>query len=65
MHAKDISILQDRSRFKAILKSGELVKLSINDSARRLGSEFSYQLWNEVYTQDKVAQLRARGRAAA
>jgi hypothetical protein len=62
---QDISILQDRSRLKAILKSGELVKLSINDNARRLGSEFSYQLWNEVYTQDKVAKIRARGRAAA
>jgi imidazolonepropionase-like amidohydrolase len=62
---QDISILQDRSRLKAILKSGELVKLSINDNARRLGSEFSYQLWNEVYTQDNVAKIRARNRAAA
>jgi len=41
------------------------VKVSINDNARRLGSEFSYQLWNEVYTQEKIAKLRARGRAAA
>ena len=57
--------MQDRSRFKAIFKSGELVKLSINENARRLGSEFSYQMWNEVYTQEKVAKIRARGRAAA
>jgi imidazolonepropionase-like amidohydrolase len=62
---QDIAILQDRSRFKAIFKSGELVKLSINENARRLGSEFSYQMWNEVYTQEKIAKLRARGRAAA
>jgi imidazolonepropionase-like amidohydrolase len=38
---QDIAVLQDRSRFKAIFKSGELVKLSINENARRLGSEFS------------------------
>ncbi len=62
---QDIAVLQDRSRFKAIFKSGELVKLSINENARRLGSEFSYQMWNEVYTQEKVAKIRARGRAAA
>jgi hypothetical protein len=57
--------LQDRSRFKAIFKSGELVKVSINENARRLSSEFSYQMWNDVYTQDRVAKIRARGRAAA
>jgi len=62
---QDISVLQDRSRFKAIFKSGELVKLSINDNARRLSSESSYQMWNEVYTQQRVAQIRARTRAAA
>ena len=62
---QDIAVLQDRSRFKAIFKSGELVKVSINENARRLNSEFSYQMWNDVYTQDRVAKIRARGRAAA
>jgi hypothetical protein len=62
---QDIAVLQDRSRFKAIFKSGELVKVSINENARRLSSEFSYQMWNDVYTQDRVAKIRARGRAAA
>jgi len=62
---QDIAVLQDRSRFKAIFKGGELVKLSINDNARRLSSESSYQMWNEVYTQDRVKQIRARTRAAA
>ena len=62
---QDIAVLQDRSRFKAIFKSGELVKVSINENARRLSSEFSYQMWNDVYTQDRVVKIRARGRAAA
>lgn len=62
---QDIAVLQDRSRFKAIYKSGELVKLSINDNARRLASESSYQMWNDVYTQERVAKIRARTRAAA
>jgi len=62
---QDITVLQDRSRFKAIYKSGEQVKLSINDNARRLSSESSYQMWNDVYTQERVAKIRARTRAAA
>jgi hypothetical protein len=62
---QDIAVFQDRSRFKAIFKSSELVKVSINDNACRLGSEFSYQMWNDVYTQERVTKIRARGRAAA
>lgn len=62
---QEISALQERSRFKAIYKAGELVKLTINDNVRRLSSELSYQLWNDVYTQERVARIRARTRAAA
>ncbi len=62
---QDISVLQDRSRLKAIYKAGEVVKLAINENVRRLSSELSYQLWSDVYTQEKVAKIRARRRAAA
>jgi imidazolonepropionase-like amidohydrolase len=62
---QDITVLQDRSRLKAIYKGGELVKLAINDNVRRLSSELSYQLWTDVYTQEKVKKIRALRRAAA
>ena len=57
----DVSILQDRSRIKEIILDGETVRLEINPKARRLRSEFSYQMWNEVYTQARVKELGRRG----
>jgi imidazolonepropionase-like amidohydrolase len=55
---QDIAVLQDRSRLAAVYKAGEAAKLAINDNVRRLSSELSYQLWRDVYTQDRVAKLR-------
>ncbi len=54
----DITLLQDRSRIEEIMLGGETVTLDINANAKRLRSEFSYQMWNEVYTQQRVAELR-------
>ena len=53
----DISVLQDRSRIREIIKGGETVKLEINKDARRLRSEFSYDLWSDVYTQERIGEI--------
>ena len=62
---QDIEILQDKSRLKAIYLGGEKVELALNPNAKRLRSEFSYQMWSEVYTQQKVNELMPRKRRLA
>ena len=62
----DIGVLQDRTRIREIFLGGETVTLEINPKAHRLRSEFSYQMWNEVYSQARIAELeRERTRQAA
>jgi hypothetical protein len=51
-------VLQDRSKIREIILGGETVTLEINPKAHRLRSEFSYQMWNEVYSQQRIADLR-------
>ena len=62
---QDISILQDKSRLKAIYLGGEKVELTLNPNVKRLRSEFSYQMWSEVYTQEKINELMPRKRRLA
>ena len=56
---EDIRVLQDRSRIKHILLGGKPVELDINDDVQRLASESAYNMWSEVYTQDRIRQLSA------
>jgi hypothetical protein len=53
----DITQLQDRSRIREIILGGETVDLAINPHATRLRSEFSYEMWHQVYTQERVAEI--------
>jgi imidazolonepropionase-like amidohydrolase len=62
---QDIEILQDKSRLKAIYLGGEKVELALNPNAKRLRSEFSYQMWSEVYTQERIDELMPRKRRLA
>ena len=57
----DISVLQDRTKIREIFLGGETVTLEINPKAHRLRSEFSYQMWNEVYSQARIAELKHSG----
>lgn len=61
----DITVLQDRSRIREVILGGETVTLEINPKSHRLRSEFSYQMWNEVYDQKRVAELKRSGTRAA
>ena len=53
----DITLLQDRSRIREIVLGGETVSLAINPKAQRLRSEFSYEMWHQVYTQERIAEI--------
>ena len=53
----DITVLQDRSRICEIIQGGETVQLDINANARRLRTEFSYDMWSDVYTQERIAEI--------
>ena len=53
----DITLLQDRSRIREIILGGETVNLAINPQAKRLRSEFSYEMWHQVYTQELIAEI--------
>jgi len=53
----DISVLQDRSRIREIIQGGETVDIEINKNARRLRSEFSYDLWSDIYTQERIKEI--------
>jgi imidazolonepropionase-like amidohydrolase len=57
----DVTQLQDRTRIREIFLGGETVTLELNPKAHRLRSEFSYQMWNEVYSQERIAELKRRG----
>jgi imidazolonepropionase-like amidohydrolase len=57
----DITILQDRSRIREIIQGGETVKLEINKNVRRLRSEFSYDMWSNVYTQARINEIGMTG----
>jgi imidazolonepropionase-like amidohydrolase len=53
----DISQLLDRSRIKEVLLGGETVTVQTRDIDPRRTSEFSYNLWNDLYTQERVRSL--------
>ena len=61
----DITVLQDRTKIREIILNGETVTLEINPKSHRLRSEFSYQMWNEVYDQKRIAELKRSGARAA
>ena len=61
----DIRCLQDPSVFDAIYLGGDAVDRRPNAARRRLASEFSYALWGEVYTRERVKSLRLGTATAA
>ncbi|SVC67803.1 uncharacterized protein METZ01_LOCUS320657 [marine metagenome] len=64
----DISVLQDRTRIREIIQRGETVNIEINKNARRLRSEFSYDMRSDLYTQariDEIGMAHANAQRAA
>ena len=58
----DISVLQDKSRIRDVFIAGKQIELEINDTIKPVPLETSYSMWNEVYTQERVAELRGQAR---
>lgn len=56
----DITCLQDPESIADIYLGGEPVDLTPNVRRSRLPMEFSYNMWNDVYTRTRVKELRAR-----
>jgi imidazolonepropionase-like amidohydrolase len=61
----DITQLLDRSRIKEILLRGAPVTVKTRDVEARLISDFSYNWWSDVYTQERVRQLSNQVRSLA
>jgi imidazolonepropionase-like amidohydrolase len=55
----DISVPLDKGKIAAVYLDGRPVDLTPNAARKRLASEFSYTMWNEVYTQARVGELAA------
>ena len=53
---KDIAILQDRSRIKALRMAGEPVSLSLRPRPSRTWYETGARFWEQVYTRDRVTR---------
>ena len=56
---ENIRILQDKSRLHEILMDGKPIDLDLNYDVRQVPLERSYNMWNNVYTQERVEELSA------
>ena len=56
---ENIRILQDKSRLHEILMDGKPIDLDLNYDVRQVPLERSYNMWNDVYTQERVEELSA------
>ena len=53
----DISQLLDKTRMKHIMLAGEDISVTTHDIDTKQVSEFSYDMWSDMYTQDRVKEL--------
>ena len=61
---EDIKVLQDKSKIRAIYLAAELVKVPDHIYNPATMSHFSYDMWSDEYTQEKVAGIKVRSIAA-
>lgn len=54
---ENISQLLDKRRIKHILLAGEEISVKTNEIDTRDVSEFSYNWWGDLYTQDRIEEL--------
>ena len=57
---EDVTILQDRSRIKEVILGGETITVDSPEYDPRQVSDFSYNMWSDVYSRARVAELAAR-----
>jgi imidazolonepropionase-like amidohydrolase len=56
----DVRVLQDKTRIRQILLDGKPVEIELNDDIKTMPLEKSYNMWSDVYTQARVAELDGR-----
>ena len=56
----DVSILGDASHINEVILGGETVDVDVRDYDPRQVSDFSYNLWSDLYTRERVAELNGR-----
>jgi imidazolonepropionase-like amidohydrolase len=61
----DIGQLLERARIKEIFLGGTPVTVETHEIETRLVSEFSYNWWSDIYTQERVRQLSNQIRSIA
>ena len=54
---EDIGQLLDKSRMKHIMLAGEDISVTTHEIDTKQVSEFSYDMWSDMYTQDRVKEL--------
>ena len=61
---ENISILLDKSRIRAVYIDGKSMQIPNRSYDPRKVTDFAWTNWNDLYTQERVAQLRAASLAA-
>ena len=61
----DVGQLLDRDRFKAIYLGGEAVEIATRKVDQGKITDFSYNMWSDLYTQERVDQLADAVRSIA
>jgi imidazolonepropionase-like amidohydrolase len=61
---QNVAILQDKSRIRAVHIDGKPMQIPNRDYDPRQVTDFAWTNWNDIYTQERVAALRAARLAA-
>ncbi len=56
----DVAILQKREALDAVWLAGDVVDVDPAEPDPKLISDFSYNMWNDLYTRDRLVELEGR-----
>jgi imidazolonepropionase-like amidohydrolase len=62
---EDIGILQDKRRIRAVHLAGKLMNIPDRAYDPRLVTDQAWSNWTDIYTRERVAELRLQGRPLA
>ena len=53
----DVAVLQDAARIKQVILNGEPVSLETRDYNPKQVTDFSYNMWNDIYSRSRVTEM--------
>jgi hypothetical protein len=56
----NVAVLQDPDAIDVVWLGGEIVDVEPAEPDPRLISDFSYNMWNDLYTRDRIQELEGR-----